>query len=242
MKKITTILLSTIVFGFVGCTTSDSPTNQELPNDNDYISSVIPEQSSGFGLEYDITGYFFPSSVLNERGVAYKNYVITTKNSDGYFNNQQRVIEHYIENNKNAYNEDIITFFQNDKLVKRSNIKKDTIVDITYDITNGSETTREPYSRLLQVGDDLIRNENGACIVKDRLTGFYTSDVIPLQADPNDNSPHYNSVLHFYCGTSKGTKIDRYYADGWGEIISIYTYNDNSVEYAVFDRNSYKNR
>ena len=229
MKKITNILLSVVIFGFVGCTSDTKPSYPELPNDN----SVIPKELDGFGLEYDVTGYFFPYNTLRD-GSTYKDYVITTKDANGYFDNQQRVIKHYIEGNKNAYDESIITVFQDNKVVKKSTVG-DKITDITYDI-DGNEKTKEQYFRLLQVNDDLIRNENAACVLKKKLENFYIGDVIPVQADPHENPVSYSSVLRFYCGTRNGSKIDRYYADGWGEIIEIYRYSDTSVQYVVFDR------
>ncbi len=234
MKKITTMLLSAVVFGLVGCTTSDTPTNQELPDDNSNVNNAIPEQSLGYGLEYDITSYFFPYNTLIDR-YTYKDYAVTIKSSDGYFNNQQRVVKNYIEGNKNAYDESIITVFQDNKVVKKSTVRENNITDTTYDI-NGNIKTIEHYSKLLQVNDDLIRNENGACVLREKLENFYIVGVTPMQADPHENSISYSSVLHFYCGTSNGTKIDRYYADGWGEIIEIYRYSDNSIQYVVLDK------
>ncbi len=242
MKKITTILLSAMVFGFVGCQDTDTTTNYpELPDNNSDNYSAIPEQSVGYGLEYDITGYFFPSSTLNEKGVAYKDYTVTTKGADGYFNNQKRVVKHYVEGNKNAYDESVITVFEDDKRVRRSIVGESGVTYITYDV-DGNEKTREQYSKLLQVDDDLIRNENGACILKAKIDRLYVGNIIPDQADPHSNPIHYNSVLHFYCGTNNGTKIDRYYANGWGEVAEIYRYSDNSIQYVVFDRNSYRDQ
>ncbi len=236
MKKITIALLGAVVFGFVGCTNSDTTTNTpELPDNGNVGVSVIPEPSEGYGLEYDVTSYFFPYDTLIN-GYTYKDYAVTTKDADGYFNEQKRVIKHYVEGNKNGFNESVITVYQNNSVIKRSVVGKNGIIDTTYD-ENRNEI-REHYSKLMQVNDDLIRNESGACVLKQKFENFYIGNVVPAQADPHQNPVQYGSVLHFYCGTSNKTKIDRYYADAYGEIISIYQYNAGLVEYVVLDKNT----
>ena len=90
--------------------------------------------------------------------------------------------------------------------------------------------------------EDLLRNEKGACVLKQRIENFDITQVIPVQAYPDPENPPlvYSSALHFYCGTTDGTKTDRYYARGWGIIGLITTLSDGSKIYTIFDPNSYR--
>ncbi len=199
------------------------PTNGYTP-----IDGIIPPQSQGVGVDHDILTYFFPSTTLDDNDF-YKDYTVTKEDSS-----QQYVVEQYIKGEKGGSE---IHVFRDNKLFKKSIIETNLISVYQYN-NDGINIAFEQYPRTIQENGDLIRNENGACILKERLTNFYISEIIPVGANPNSSSTHFNSVLHFYCGTSNGAKSDRYYANGWGEIATILQNSDGSIEYQVFDMNT----
>ena len=87
----------------------------------------------------------------------------------------------------------------------------------------------------------MYRSSDGACVYKDVWdSGLDISEIIPLQANPNTGTAYFGKVLHIYCGTREGTKIDRYYADGWGMIAEIYQSASGEVRYSVLDQSTYQ--
>jgi len=203
--------------------------------------SVIPPLAQGTGLDIDIRSYFFPYNTLRD-GYTYKDYLVTRMNSNGQMIDQKTVVKHYLEGNKNANGDSIISVFEDNALIKRNIVEDNKITVYTYD-KRGISTGSEQYATLMRLHEDLLRNENGACVLEEKLDNLYLSNIVPSQADPRSStSPsHYGSVLHFRCGTSNGVRIDRYYADSWGEIAEIYHYQDGSVGYSVFDMQTDQN-
>ena len=251
MKKIYTYVCAVVLTVLVsGCTgTDDGTLGTGNTNDNQNVynnpqnqtqiqQSAIPPQSQGMGYAYDLSGYLLPVKTLNNKSV-YKTFNIVTEDSNGYFTQGKSIVKRYLEASKDELNEPLVNIFEgispNLHLVEKYVVSPSRISVYSYDGDNNL-VSQEQYPRSLQVGGDLLRNENGACVLKEHLTG-YEMDNIPVQADPNG---HYGSVLHFYCGTSDGARIDRYYADGWGQILAIRQNRDGTTQYSVFDQNSYE--
>jgi len=233
MKIIVNILFSAVLFMFIGCDTTT--TN---PEDGNVQYNVIPAQEQGVGFDYNITSYFFPYNTLIN-SYAYKDYLVTKFDANGYMTNQKTIVKHYLEGNENGAGGSIISVFENNVLIRKSIVEVNYIFVYTYD-KNGISTGSEQYTQLIRVNEDLLRNENGACVLREQIDNFSISSVVPLQSNPQTNSAQdqYGNVLHFYCGTSNGIKIDRYYADGYGEIIEKHQYTDGSIEYSVYDKNT----
>ncbi len=235
------LLLSSLatVAILAGCTT-DGTTQ---PADNNGYSqqqqSVIPPPGIPTGLSYDLSGYLLPVKTLESRSVS-KTFHVTYQDVNGYFTQQRDEIHRYLEGDKDDLNRPIVTVFEGiepDWVKVESYLVDDNRISVTYYDANQVVSAREQYPRYLQVGGDLLRNENGACVIRKHINDFDMEDgYIPVQADPNG---HYGSVLHVYCGTIDGTKIDRYYAEGWGQILAIRQNSDGSTVYSVFDQNSY---
>ncbi len=254
MKKMYRYIFALGIVAIVsGCTTGDGTLGDENTNNNQNVynnpqnqspnqtqlpQSVIPPQSQGIGLAYDLSGYLLPSRTLNSQSVS-KTFNIVKEDSNGYFTQTKSIVNRYLEGSKDTLNQPVVNIFEgispNLSLVEKDIVSENKISVFSYD-DNAILVSQEQYPRHLQVGGDLLRNQNGACVLKEHISD-YDMGNIPVQADPNG---HYGSVLHFYCGTSDGVKIDRYYADGWGQILAIRQEADGSTIYSVFDMNSYK--
>ena len=248
MKYISLAIAAAALLVLSGCTSdttgdgsiNGSPQSQQpgYENNQPYQESVIPPQGSGYGLAYDLSGYLLPVKTLQSQSVTKKFYI--THQQDTYtFDPTTETLVRYLEGDKDDLNRPFVSVFQGEapdqKLVERYVVDQNRINVTTYD-KNANANSFEQYPRHLQVGGDLLRNQNGACVLKEQIDNF-EMDNIPAQAHPNG---HYSSVLHVYCGTADGVKIDRYYADGWGQILAIRQEADGSVTYSVFDQNSYQ--
>ncbi len=241
MKYISLAIAAAALLVLSGCTTdttgdtSTYPTQQpvyENPN------SVIPPQETPYGYAYDLSGYLLPTKTLESRSVS-KRFFITRQTNSYYFEPTTETLTRYLEGVQDDLQRPIVTVFEGEipNQIKVEQYRVDTNrIDATFYDANGIVTAIEQYPRYLQTGGDLLRDQNGACVLKEYISG-YTMDNIPVQAHPNG---YYNSVLHFYCGTVDGSQIDRYYAEGWGQILAIRQDIDGSTTYSVFDQNSYQ--
>lgn len=206
-------------------------------------NDVIPPIAQGTGNNIYITSYFFPYETLSDGGgYAYKDYLVTMMDANGYMTDQNTIVKHYLEGNENGNGDSVISIFQDNRLIKKSIVESNYISSYTYNL-QGISTGSEQYAQYMRVNEDLLRNENGACVLKEKIDNLYLNEIIPSQADPytSGSFTHYTNVLHFYCGTSNGTAIDRYYADAYGEIVEIYHYSDGSIGYSVFDKQTDQN-
>ncbi len=239
------MLIASLVLGYTlsGCGTTDTtettggsgyPAGGTYDNGQQYQNSTVPPQEQGIGLAYDLSGYIVPSQVLEDKKV-YKTFVVTPEDSNGYFTQGSSQVTRYYEP---VIGEDAVNVFEGNTLVERYTFTS-AYIYATF-ISNGTET-HQTYPRHLQVHGDLYRSQEGACVLKEHLQNFDMADsnLVPVQADPNG---HYSSVLHFYCGTTNGTRIDRYYAEGWGIVLEIFQSPDGTTTYSVFDQNSYQER
>ncbi len=251
MQKIyDSIVALSLIVAISGCTstgtdgtyTGDQNQNQEqVQNGQSAVQeSVVPPQSQGTGLGYDLSGYLLPVKTLENQSV-YKDFTITTQDSNGYFTQQQQIVKRYLSGYKNDIRQPVVNIFEgnapNQLLVEKDVVTQNRISVFNYN-GDGNLVTQEQYPRHIQKNEDLLRNASGACVLKEEIDNFDMSDgYVPVQANPIG---HYNSVLHFYCGTTDGTKIDRYYADGWGQVLAIRQIPDSTTTYTVFDQNSYR--
>jgi len=242
-KTLTVIALFTILL-LSGCGTTGETVNypdttyqEGSVNQN---QSAIPPHGNGHGLAYDLSGYLLPVKTLEAASVT-KIFYITKQESNGYFETTRSTLRRYLEGTKDDLDRPIVNVFEGDTgaetLVEHYLVRENRI-DATFYDADGNAISQEQYPRYLQVGGDMLRSESGACVLKEHIEGFDMEDgVIPYQAEPNGN---YGSVLHFYCGTADGVKIDRYYAEGWGQILAIRQQPDGSTLYSVLDQNSYQ--
>jgi len=245
MKKQTiSIILVTAAILFGGCTTTDTPqpggtrypdTHQNYPPQQE--PGTIPPQGEAYGLEYDLSGYLLPVKTL-ENGTVTKRFAVTTQESDGYFSSTRTEIVRTLEGITDDLDRPIVNVFEGEAPYQQrveSYLVDDRRISVTFYDTNDNITSQEQYPRYLQVGSDLLRNQDGACVLQSHITDFDMGNV-PVQAEPNG---HYHSVLHVKCGTASGDSIDRYYADGWGQILAIRESSDGTTVYSVFDQSSY---
>ncbi len=243
MKKLVNFIsILTIAYVLTGCLGNESVNvdDTNYQNDDTYTASVIPPKMQGTGVDFNITGYLFPYRAL-VGGIVKKRYTVTSEDPSGYFNQQKTILTHQIQGIKDDLGDTIIHIFENNKLVEKDTITPNHITVNAYD-SNDILSGTEQYPVLIRKNEDLLRNEKGACVLKQRIESFDITAIIPIQAYPDPQNPPmtYGSVLHFYCGTIEGARIDRYYADGWGTIGVITRLSDGSTTYSVFDPNSYE--
>ncbi len=232
------ILILLALFSLIGCAGETSDENYQ--NDNSYPLGVIPPKMEGTGVSFDVAEYMFSNRTLNG-GIVKKEYTVTTQDINGYFDGQKTTLTYQIQGIEDDIGDIIVHVFENNKFVEKDTITQNYITVNSYDINDILSGT-EQYPRLIRKNEDLLRNEKGACVLRQRIVNFDISSIIPIQAYPDPNNPPltYGSVLHFYCGTTDGTRIDRYYASGWGAIGLITQTPDGAIKYTIFDPNSYE--
>lgn len=242
-RRVTIVALFTILL-LSGCgTTGDTvnyPDNTYQEGSVNQNQSAIPPNDIGHGLAYDLSGYLLPTKTLEAASVT-KVFRITKQESNGYFQSTQSMLRRYLEGTKDDLDRPIVNVFEGDigvEILVEHYLVRENRIDATFYDADGIAVSQEQYPRYLQVGGDMLRSENGACVLKEHIEGFDMEDgVIPRQAEPNG---YYGSVLHLYCGTADGVKIDRYYAEGWGQILAIQQQPDGTTIYSVLDQNSYE--
>ncbi len=236
------ILILATAITLSGCLGDDSVNinDGDYQNDDTRPLGIIPPSREGVGVSFDIAEYMFSNRTLNG-GIVKKRYTVTTQDPNGYFDGQKYILTYLIQGVKDDMGNIIIQVFENNKFVEKDTITQNSITVNSYD-TNDILSATEHYPRFIRQNEDLLRNDRGACVLKQRIESFDFSQIIPVQAYPDmDNPPLvYGSVLHFYCGTTDGTTIDRYYANGWGTVGLITTTADGTVKYTIFDPNSYE--
>ena len=248
MKKF--LLISTILsvlFLITGCTDGstvppDDTINTNQPQNGDQINnnlveSVIPPLETGIGTEFDFAAFMYAYPALNNK-TAEKEFLVTTQNSDTFFDPGKSYVKRIQEGLTDTLGDKIVNVFENNTLVEHTVINE-TRITVTF-YRDNTETGTEQYRRMVRLHEDMYRTQDGACVYKEIFdNGLDLSEIVPRQANPNESIAHFGKVLHIYCGTNAGTKIDRYYADGWGVIAEISQNNDGSTTYSVLNQSTY---
>jgi hypothetical protein len=239
MKNISLLLASMLVLLLLnGCTDNGTGENTYDQNQPQQIQSTIPAQDVGIGSEYDLAAFMFAYPPLNNQN-AEKEFLVTTQNAQGFFETDKSYIKRVQEGLTDDLGDKIINIFENNSLIEHA-VVNETRISVTF-YQNQLETGTEQYRRYFRLHEDMFRSNEGACVYKDIWeNGLDISEIIPLQANPNSGSAHFAKVLQVYCGTREGTKIDRYYADGWGIIAEVIQSATGETVYSVFDQSSYK--
>jgi len=247
LKLVAVVTAFLLLTGCTGDTTTpDGTTNNpypEMQNPQEYPQqSAIPPQQPGIGYEMDLASFLYAYPPLNATGNvkkgAIKEYYITVQNSDGYFDRTQSKIQRVEEGMQDDLGDQIISVFE-DNILKERAVINETRISVTF-YDNGVDTGIEQYQRNFRLHEDMLRNENGACVYKDIMENLEISEIIPRQANPNTGLAQFGKVLHVYCGRANGLRTDRYYADGWGIIAKIVYYTDGTTQYTVLNQSTYE--
>ncbi len=255
----TYLKLTAVVTAFLlltGCTdgstypdgTQTPPTGQNQPTEKPQQpvqypqTNAVPPQEAGVGYEKDLASFMYAypplSATGNVKKGAFKEYYITVQNSDGYFDRTQSKIQRVEEGMQDDLGDQLITVFE-DNIRKESAIINETRISVAF-YDNGVDTGTEQYQRYFRLHEDMLRNENGACVYKEIWDNLDMSEIVPIQANPNTESAQYSQVLQVYCGTVNGTKIDRFYANGWGIVAEIIQLPTGETKYSILNQSTYE--
>jgi len=244
MKKIVNVLLVSVVFGFVGC--GAGGTDSQGAVDNGLPSDTRPQVLAPEGFPVDLKDYLYPDNTVRVGGNTSEYIHSYDKNQDGTLSYEGRttksfkrvidpqgnqVIQEFINNSSQAKKEDII---YSDKIDSYSGLSLESY-----------RRTIQNNSVITEVSADGIELR---CVVQDIIGG--TKDLaseIPstiqehLKAQVTGSSFQanqfvYTGVVHIHCGTTSGETIDSYNINGWGKVLSIYNYADNTSRYEILDK------
>ena len=100
--------------------------------------------------------------------------------------------------------------------------------------TINSDGSSQVYNRFIRVNETFI-NTTLSCVFKGRQMTFNTGEVTGYDIDVYP----YLDVIHTECSGGNVQKADFYFANGWGEVLSVITTRDDDVTtYSVLDKNS----
>lgn len=233
MKKIALIFTLFALLLLSGCTTGTDTTYDQNQNG----SSLIPAQQPGIGYPEDLADYLFAVPALEKKSV-FKTFLITTQNADGYFDYSTQRVQRVQEGLEDDFGGKIVNIFENNELIQHAVIDE-LKISVTF-YQNGVETGMEQYRREFRLHEDMLRTDQGACVYRNILENLEMSEIVPRQANPNESEAWFSKVLHVYCATVDGQRIDRYYAQGWGVIAEIITKPNEETDYSVLDQSSYR--
>jgi hypothetical protein len=146
-----------------------------------------------------------------------------------YDANGERVVDVVFEKNKN---DGSIYEYNNNQIENRDYIGIDKIqsVDASSNITT--------FLRNLRTNEIFVdKTMNGvriSCKMVEHLGSINTQTV----TNSNILNFDYIDVLHAECSSSSGLTFDTYFANGWGEVLTIIRENNQVIEYSVLDKNS----
>jgi len=241
MNKAAFIFTFFVLFLFSGCTGGTDTTTSDPntpPNINTNLPSAqIPPQQPGIGYPEDLADYLFAVPALEQKSV-FKTFLITTQSADGFFDRTSQRVQRVQEGLEDNFGDKIVNIFEENELIQHAVIDESRISVTFYQ--NGIETGMEQYRREFRLHEDMLRTNQGACVYRNILENLEISEIIPRQANPNESDAWFSKVLHLYCATVEGKKIDRYYAQGWGVIAEIITKPNGETDYSVLDQSSYR--
>jgi hypothetical protein len=146
-----------------------------------------------------------------------------------YDANGERIVDVVFERNKN---DGSIYEYNNNQIENRDYIGIDTIqsVDSSSNITK--------FLRNVRINEVFVDKTMDGVRISCKMVEHLGS--IDTQALTNTNilNFHYIDVLHAECSSSSGLTFDTYFANGWGEVLTITTQNNQVVEYSVLDKDS----
>ncbi len=105
-------------------------------------------------------------------------------------------------------------------------------------IQSDSDGASTVFQRNIRINETFVdETRNGlrmTCILKERDMILNTADVTGSSVD----TYMYSDVLRIQCNRSDGIVSDIYFANGWGEVLSIVQFDDGSTAFSVLDKNS----
>ncbi len=141
----------------------------------------------------------------------------------------ERIVRVVFERNKN---DGSIYEYDDNMIENRDYIGIDTIQSVDSD---SDITTFKRSVRINEVFADEIQNGvRITCKMIEHLGTINTQAITGVNILNFD----YADVLHARCESSSGVIYDTYFANGWGEVLSITTQNATALSYRVLDKNS----
>lgn len=172
-------------------------------------------------IYYDFATYKY-NYLVREEGKT------VTQTLHEYDNNANPLVEVVFERNAN---DGSIYEYNDNKIATRDYIGIDQIqsVDDTSHIITMQRNIRTNEEYL----NTTINGVTASCKLVEHLGTINTRSITHV----DEMNFNYTDVLHTQCNGSNGNTLDAYYANGWGEVLSISNFN-GIRKYSVLDKNS----
>ncbi len=235
MKTLTTLILSTIIFLFLGCEDiiigEDNTTNSLDDSNISTINGAVPVKKSPVGSYVDLSEYFYPEKLKVGKNFYYNfvyNYSQTSPNqftepaaistrsySKVIIKDITRITE---------YKDDLQQKYDDVKRYKIYSYEKNEAVPKEYPIRVAKNSVIYDYSKN-RVQTRCVVVSIGSLDLSVRLPLYVKNDLknrLTLE-DGNFKSEQFtfDDVMYIYCGTSDNHTTDSYYAKGYGKVLEV---------------------
>ena len=188
-------------------------------------------QYSGDYQYGDIGSTYYDFATYNYNYLVREEGKTVEQNVYKYDGSGETVINVVFERNKN---DGSLYEYDDNKIENRDYIGIDSIQSVD------SDSTITTFLRNVRTNEVFVdKTMNGvrvSCKMVEHLGRINTRSVTGANILDFD----YVDVLHAECTSSNGLVFDTYFANGWGEVLSITKQNGTAIEYSVLDKNSMK--
>jgi hypothetical protein len=211
-------------------------------------SDARPQLLQPEGYPVDLKEYLYPDQTVRVGGTTTEYIHNYEKTQDGTLKYNGRVIKSFKKVIDPQNNQIIQEFVNNSTQPKKEDIIYADKIDSYAGLSVESYTRNISKNSLVtEVSSDDI---DLRCVVQDIIGGTMDlSSEIPeliqnhlksqvTGSSFQDNQFTYTGVVHIRCGTTTGETIDSYNVNGWGEVLAIYNYADNTSRYEILDKYS----
>ncbi len=187
-------------------------------------------QYSGDYQYGDIGSVYYDFATYNYNYLVREEGKSITEDFYAYDTNGNQTITNVIfEKNKN---DGSLYEYDNNQISNRDYIEIDQIRSVD----NNADFTI--YQRNIRTGEVLAQksqeNMTMTCTLQEHLGSINTQNI----TGANILNFDYIDVLHVRCSRSDGVVFDTYFANGWGEVLTIIHYTNSMEAYEVLDKNS----
>ncbi len=185
-------------------------------------------QYSGDYQYGDVGSTYYDFSTYNYNYLVRENGTTVKQNVQEYDAAGNPIVEVVFERNAN---DGSIYEYNDNKIASRDYIGIDQIQSVD------DESRIITMKRNIRAGEVFVNTTMSgvsvSCKLVEHLGSINTQDVTGV----NVLNFNYTDVLHTQCTGSNGYVADTYFANGWGEVLSISTVS-GTTEYSVLDKNS----
>ncbi len=196
------------------------------------IVSITQNGSSageyGNGYQYgDVDSVYYDFATYNYNYLVREDGKTVTQTVHEYDANGEHTKEIVFERNANDYS---IYEYQNNRIERRDSIGINSIQSVDGFSSIEMKRNIRVNETFVEVSENAV---NMSCKLIEHRGSINTQTVTGVNVIKAD----YVDVLHTQCTGTNGYVLDSYFANGWGEVLSISTFN-GTTEYSVLDKNS----